>query len=69
MLDKIRNIGIAAAIALVGGAAAYAWSGIDWEAAFGPGIAGIIFAGIGYFTKEGLPKIQAYLEAQKVPED
>lgn len=68
MLSKIRNIAIGAALFLVAGLGTYLTTEVNWIEAFGPGIGGIVLAAVGYGTKEGIPKVIAYLESRKAAE-
>lgn len=68
MLNKIRNVFIGSAVFLVAGAGTYFSTDVDWVESFGPGIGGILLAAVGYGTKEGIPKVTAYLEAREAAE-
>lgn len=63
ILRKIKAIAYGAAAMLLGGLGVYLTTDVDWTAAFGPGIGGLVSLGIGFAVKEGFSRLIAYLQA------
>ena len=61
ILNKVKAIGVGTAVYLLGGLGLYLTTEVDWQAAFGPGIGGVILTGVAYGVREGFPKIIEYL--------
>jgi hypothetical protein len=63
ILRKIKAIAIGAAVMLLGGLGTYLTTDVDWAAAFGPGVGGVVSVAIGFAVKEGFSRLIAYLKA------